>query len=63
MNLGLFQVADNEAEVMGILAHEIGHVVGRHGAEQIMRGAQPKIQKPDTKHTRLAMEEIFEELL
>ncbi len=30
-------------------------------AEQIMRGAQPKVHKPDTKHTRLAMEEIFEE--
>lgn len=30
-------------------------------AEQIMRGAQPKLPKPEAKHTRLAMEEIFEE--
>jgi predicted Zn-dependent protease len=37
MNLGLFQVADNEAEVLGILGHEIGHVVARHGAEQVMK--------------------------
>ncbi len=30
-------------------------------AEQIMRGAQPKLQKPGSKHTRIAMEEVFEE--
>ncbi len=30
-------------------------------AEQIMRGAQPKVTKPGAKHTRLAMEEVFEE--
>lgn len=30
-------------------------------AEQIMRGAQPKAPKPGSKHTRLAMEEIFQE--
>lgn len=37
LNLGLFQVAENEAEVLGILGHEIGHVVARHGAKQIIR--------------------------
>lgn len=30
-------------------------------AEQIMRGAQPKASKPGAKHTRIAMEEIFQE--
>ena len=30
-------------------------------AEQIMRGAQPKMQMPSSKHTRIAMEEVFEE--
>ncbi len=30
-------------------------------AEQIMRGAQPKVQMPAAKHTRAAMEEIFQE--
>ncbi len=30
-------------------------------AEQIMRGAQPKVTKPGAKHTRLAMMEIFDE--
>lgn len=37
LNLGLFQIANHEAEVLGVLAHEIGHVVGRHGAEQIVK--------------------------
>ena len=30
-------------------------------AEQIMRGAQPKVTKSGAKYTRLAMEEIFDE--
>ncbi len=30
-------------------------------AEQIMRGAQPKVTKAGAKHTRLAMEEVFQE--
>lgn len=37
LNLGVFQVADQEGEVLGILAHEIGHIVGRHGAKQIVK--------------------------
>ena len=32
---GLPLAADNEAELAGILAHEIGHVVGRHSANQL----------------------------
>ncbi len=32
-------------------------------AEQIMRGAQPKVTKSGAKHTRLAMEEVFEETI
>ncbi len=35
---GLLQLAENEAEVAGVLAHELGHVVGRHSANQL--GAQ-----------------------
>ncbi len=30
-------------------------------AEQIMRGAQPKVAKPGAKPTRVAVEEIFSE--
>ena len=32
---GLLLFAENEAEVAGVLAHEIGHVVGRHSANQM----------------------------
>ena len=32
---GLILAAGDEAEVAGVLAHEIGHVVGRHGANQL----------------------------
>jgi predicted Zn-dependent protease len=35
VNAGLIATADTEAELAGVLAHEIGHVVGRHGARQI----------------------------
>ena len=31
MNLGTIQAADNEAELAGVMAHEISHVVQRHG--------------------------------
>ena len=32
---GLLLFAENEAEIAGVLAHEIGHVVGRHSANQL----------------------------
>jgi len=31
VNLGTVQAADNEAELAGVMAHEISHVVQRHG--------------------------------
>lgn len=34
---GLLALANNEAEVAGVLAHEIGHVTARHGAERQSR--------------------------
>lgn len=37
VNRGLLEVADNESEVAGVIGHEIGHVVARHGAEQVQR--------------------------
>ena len=39
VNRGLLEAADEEAEVAGVLGHEIGHVVARHGAEQVRRAA------------------------
>ena len=32
---GLLLIAEDEAELAGILAHEIGHIVGRHSANQL----------------------------
>lgn len=34
---GLLQYLETEDEVAGVLAHEIGHVVGRHSAEQMAK--------------------------
>lgn len=39
LNRGLIEAADNESEVAGVLGHEIGHVVARHGAEQVQRAS------------------------
>jgi predicted Zn-dependent protease len=33
---GLILAAENEAEIIGVLGHEIGHVVARHGARQLV---------------------------
>ncbi len=35
VNAGLTATADTEGELAGVTAHEIGHVVGRHGARRI----------------------------
>lgn len=42
MNRGLLEESDDMAEVAGVLAHEVGHIVGRHSAQQLerMRRAQ-----------------------
>jgi beta-barrel assembly-enhancing protease len=33
---GLLLAAQNEAQVVGVMGHEMGHVVGRHGARQLV---------------------------
>jgi predicted Zn-dependent protease len=38
VNKGLILAADNEAEVVGVMAHEIAHVAARHGVEQATKG-------------------------
>ncbi len=37
VNRGLIERADNMSELAGVLAHEIGHVVERHGIEQMQK--------------------------
>ena len=38
INKGLILAADNESELAGPIAHEIGHVAARHGVEQATKG-------------------------
>src|SRR5262245_55992221 len=38
VNRGLLEAAENEAEVAGVVAHEIAHVAARHGVEQASKG-------------------------
>jgi len=38
VNSGVLLAADDEAEVAGVMAHEIGHVAARHGVEQASKG-------------------------
>ncbi len=35
MTYGLYKMLPSEDEVAGVIGHEIGHVIGRHSAEQI----------------------------
>src|ERR1700688_869272 len=38
VNTGILLNADNEAQMAGVMAHEIGHVAARHGTRQATRG-------------------------
>jgi beta-barrel assembly-enhancing protease len=38
VNSGLILAADDEAELAGVMAHEIGHVAARHGTERASKG-------------------------
>jgi predicted Zn-dependent protease len=46
LNQGLINLAENEAELAGVLAHEIAHVNGRHIAEIIDRSTKLNITTP-----------------
>ena len=37
VNRGVIEAADNEAQLAGVLAHEIGHVALRHGTNQVSK--------------------------
>ncbi len=39
VNSGLILAADEEAELAGVMAHEIAHVAARHGTRQMTRGS------------------------
>ncbi len=39
INAGLMVAADNEAQLAGVIGHEIGHIAGRHAVEQMKQMA------------------------
>ena len=39
LNTGLITAADNEAQLASVIAHEIGHIEGRHAVEQMQQTA------------------------
>ncbi len=43
ITVGLYDKLDTEAQLAGVLGHEIGHVVNRHAAEQMAKGQLGKM--------------------
>ena len=39
INTGLMKAADNEAQLAGVIGHEIGHISGRHSLQQVRQAA------------------------
>ncbi len=39
INTGLLKIADNEAQLAGVMGHEIGHIAGRHGLQHMKQAA------------------------
>jgi beta-barrel assembly-enhancing protease len=39
VNTGLIKAADNEAQLAGVIGHEIGHITGRHALQHIKQAA------------------------
>jgi predicted Zn-dependent protease len=37
VNRGLISHAETESELAGVMGHEVGHIVGRHGSKQISK--------------------------
>ena len=43
VNRGLIQTADNEAQLAGVIGHEISHVALRHGTSQVTKAMAPQL--------------------
>lgn len=39
LHTGLIKAADNEAQLAGVIGHEIGHITGRHSIERVKKSA------------------------
>ncbi|MDX1919230.1 MAG: M48 family metallopeptidase [Candidatus Caenarcaniphilales bacterium] len=43
VNRGLIEAASTENEFIGVLAHEVGHVTGKHGVEQVEKAQKANL--------------------
>ena len=50
VNKGLILAADNEAELAGVMAHEIAHVAARHAMENQGKGHIHELRNPGRNH-------------
>ncbi len=48
VNRGAIEAADIEAQIAGVMAHEIGHVVLRHGTNQASKGQLTQAVRPSS---------------
>ena len=53
LSRGMIAVANSEAEIAAVLAHEVSHVVLRHGAERILVVAQQRSVSPQQRTDQL----------
>jgi predicted Zn-dependent protease len=59
LSSGLVLAAQNEAQLAGILAHQIGHVIARHGSQQL---SDAYASRRTEKLANVSVEEVFARL-
>jgi predicted Zn-dependent protease len=63
---GLLETARNESELVGVLAHEVGHVAGRHSANRLMLNLQARrvyeVVKQNVQLQNTVVEQVIERL-
>ena len=60
---GLLNFAQNEAELAGVLAHEVGHVVGHHSATRMAGQLQAKKLWEQVKHNVLLQNPVIQQII
>src|SRR6266568_1222325 len=62
VNRGAIEAADNEAQLAGVMAHELSHVALRHGTNQEMKGKNPPEFFSDHPNPEHRVERVDEEI-
>jgi predicted Zn-dependent protease len=60
---GLLTFAQNEAELAGVLAHEVGHVVGHHSATRLAGQLRAKQLWDQVKHNVLLQNPVIQQII